>query len=100
MVSRQTLQKIFKNRTAPLNYNPLWVVKLAEAQIPEETKLIEALKNCTSVIGFCSCGCGDPYFIDPESEDWKFKENIILEREDGIDIILDVMKDFRIGAIE
>jgi hypothetical protein len=81
-------------------YDSSWLVELAERQLPEKPEIIEALKRCTSAVGFCGCGCGDPYFIDPESEEWDFLYNETLVRGDGIEIILDVMKSGRIGFVE
>ncbi|MDH3975423.1 MAG: hypothetical protein OEV42_14180 [Deltaproteobacteria bacterium] len=94
------MKKQFKDQIAPFPYDPAWLIKLAEKQIPEETEIIASLKSCTTIVGFCECGCGDPYFIEPDSSDWDFDYNKILEREDGIDIILDVMRNKRIGSIE
>lgn len=94
------MDKQYKDQIAPLPYDPTWLVELANIQIAEEKQIIESLKLCTTVVGFCGCGCGDPYFIDPESKDWDFDYNAVLEREDGTDIILDIMKDKRVGSIE
>lgn len=94
------MHKRFKDKIAPLPYDPTWLIELAKKQIPDEIDIIDSMKLCTSVVGFCGCGCGDPYFIDPESEDWDFDYNKVLEREDGIDIVLDIMKDKRIGRVE
>ena len=94
------MKKQYKDQIAPAPYDPTWLVELAEKQIPDEKQIIESLRLCTTVVGFCGCGCGDPYFINPKSEEWDFDYNEILEREDGIDIILDVMRDKRVGHIE
>lgn len=89
-----------QNLTIPLKYDPSWIVKLAENQYPDDENLIEALKKCKIVVGFCECGCGDPYFIDPNSKEWDFDDNLELLREDDIPIILDIMKDGRVGSLE
>jgi hypothetical protein len=94
------MRKQFEDQIAPLPYDPAWLIELANKQIPNETEIIASLKSCTTVIGFCDCGCGDPYFLDPDSDSWDFDYCEELIREDGIDIILDVMKDKRIGSIE
>jgi hypothetical protein len=94
------MDRKYKDQVAPLSYDPTWLIELAKKQIPNEKEIIESLKSCTTVVGFCGCGCGDPYFIDPESKDWDFDYNEELEKEDGIDIILDIMKDKRVGSIE
>jgi hypothetical protein len=87
-------------KIAPVEYDPSWVVKLAEEQIPEEVEVIENLKKCTTVVGFCRCGCGSPYFIDPKSKEWNFDYNEVLERKNDSDIIIDIMHDKKIGSIE
>ncbi|OPY88313.1 MAG: hypothetical protein A4E71_00524 [Smithella sp. PtaU1.Bin162] len=87
-------------KKTPCSYDPSWVVNLAESQMPEDAELINELKKCTKVVAYCGCGCGDPYFVRPHSEDWVFDHNVVLEREDGTDVILDVMKNGRIGGIE
>jgi len=73
---------------------------LAETKIADKLEIIENLKKCTMVIGFCGCGCGDPYFIDPNSKEWNCDYSEVLEREDGVDIIIDIMRDKTIGRIE
>lgn len=94
------MDKRYKDKIAPLPYDPTWLVELAKIQLPEKFELIASLKLCETIVGFCECGCGDPYFIDPKSDEWDFDYCEELEREDGIDIILDIMKDRRVGSIE
>ena len=94
------MDKNYKDISAPVQYDPAWLIELAKKQIPNEAEIIDSLKSCTTIVGFCGCGCGDPYFIDPDSEDWSFDYNVELQREDGVDIILDIMKNKRIGSIE
>jgi hypothetical protein len=94
------MDKKYEIQIAPLPYDSNWLIELAKKQIPNEKKIINSLKLCTTIVGFCGCGCGDPYFIDLESDDWDFDYNKVLKREDGIDIILDIMKDKRVGSIE
>ncbi len=92
--------KHHEGKIAPVEYDPSWVVKLAEEQIPEEVEVIENLKKCTTIIGYCDCGCGSPYFIDPKSEKWNFDYNKILEKDSNGNIILDIMRDKKIGSFE
>lgn len=92
--------KEYNGKVAPLKYDPTWVVNLAEEQIPEETEIIENLKKCTTILGFCNCGCGSPYFIDPDSHEWDFDYCEVLERKNNYEIVLDIMRDKRIGSIE
>jgi hypothetical protein len=97
----EKLRKKYKGKLAPSPYDPTWIVELAKKQIPEETEIINSLKLCTTVIGFCPCGCGEPYFIDPASKDWNVADNIELNKEDRWEtgIFVTVMTDGRIGTI-
>lgn len=88
-----------ENITAPVPYDPTWVVELAEKVIPEEKEIIEALKECTTIVGFCGCGCGEMYFIDTQSKEWNHSYDIILERENDFDVIISVMWSKKIGSI-
>jgi hypothetical protein len=87
------------------NYDPTWVVDLFEKKLnPENSEAMQILGNlrhCTKPVCYCSCGCGDPFFIDPKGKDWKLKENITAyDRESEILVILDIMEDLSIGSIE
>ena len=81
------------------------VIESAEDQIPkrtDKTDIINSLKLCITVVGFCNCGCGALYFIDPQSSDWSVEDNIVLDKEDhwGRGIILTVITGRRIGRLE
>jgi hypothetical protein len=93
------LRKTYKDKTAPLAYDPTWLVEAARSQIPDRPDIIESLKKSTTIVGFCPCGCGQPYFIDPRSRDWDFEENVILQAG-GKSVVLDVMGDGRVGSVE
>ncbi len=93
------LHRTYKDKTAPLPYDPTWLVEAAEKQIPEEQRIIESLKESTTIIGFCPCGCGKAYFIDPKSKSWDFDRSVTLQ-SNGKSAVLDVMRDGRVGAVE
>lgn len=93
------LHKTYKDKTAPLAYDPTWLVEAAEKQIPGERQIIESLKKSTVIVGFCPCGCGKRYFIDPGSKTWDFGKNVTLQG-DGKSAVLDVMRDGRVGSVE
>jgi hypothetical protein len=84
-------------------YDPTWVVELFQEQLnlelPEGRLILENLKRCTEPVSYCSCGCGDPYFIVPKSPAWKFRGNITAYKDHTL-VILDLMEDFSIGSIE
>jgi len=94
-VTNLNQRKIQHDKTS---YNPEWIVELAKKQIPNQKKVIESLKRCTKIVKFCNCGCGDPYFVKPD--EWDFDHNEVLVRDDGVEVILDIMKDNKVGAIE
>jgi ABC-type multidrug transport system fused ATPase/permease subunit len=73
------LRKRYKGKSAPLPYDPTWLVELAKEQIPEETEIINSLKLCTTIIGFDEYG--DIYFIDPKSVERNPRDNIRLYKK-------------------
>lgn len=81
-------------------YDPSWLVQLASEQRPEEEELLQALKRCTSKVGECECGCGDPFFVDPHSAEWKPAYHIELQRADGVPVIVTILCDGRVGSVE
>ena len=93
------LRKTYKDKVAPLSYDTTSLVMLAEKLIPEENQIIESLRKITTILGFCPCGCGQPYFLDTRSRDCDFGENITLVG-DGKTIILTVTKDKRVASIK
>ena len=84
-------------------FDPVWVVELFNDTLPSDFPHRElVLKNiakCTKPVGYCSCGCGSPYFIDSKGPDWKFMTNLCAYK-DHLEVILDVMEDYSIGFIE
>ncbi len=95
----KNLHKTYKDKVAPLPFDATWLIEAAEMQIPDERQIIESLKKSTTIIGFCPCGCGKTYFIDPNSKAWDVGRNVPLQG-DGKSAVLDVMKDGRVGAVE
>ncbi len=93
------LHQSYNDKLAPLPYDPAWLVEAAEKQIPDERQIIESLKKSTTIIGFCPCGCGKAYFIDPNSKAWDLGKSVTLQGN-GKTAVLDVMKDGRVGAVE
>lgn len=83
-------------------YDPQWLVKLAEEQMPEEPELAQALAACTRctresayMVYFVA-----PSFPNQPGSAWQFDENVILEDPQEGDLVLDVLKDGRIGGVE
>jgi hypothetical protein len=78
-------------------YDPSWLVALAEEQLPDSVELHEALRKCTRIRG--------NYFVNSRSpnkpgSEWQFDRSITLEHPDFDDVIIDVLKDGRVGSIE
>lgn len=79
-----------------------WIIDLIKEQEPDRTDLIEQLKKSDR-----KKWIRQPYihFISgarpnqPGSE-WQFEENIVLEHKSEGTIVLDILKDGRIGGIE
>jgi hypothetical protein len=85
-------------------YDPAWVVRLAKAQYPDDEWLHASLAACTSVAGYCDCGCGTPYFVhltpDGQGEESDFGMRIFLERDGGAVVTVDFLPDGRVACIE
>jgi hypothetical protein len=79
-----------------------YIIRLAEEQHPDRHDVINALKGCKN--GHWTSN-GYYRFIDstnanqPNSE-WQYEESIVLEQEGKKDIIIDLLKDGRIGGLE
>ncbi len=84
-------------------YDPSFILKLFRAKLNSESvearKVLESLATCTHPVAYCTCGCGDPYFVDPKSADWKFMTNLSLWHAKTV-YVLDIMEDWTVGAIE
>lgn len=79
-----------------------WIIDLIREQEPHRTDLIEQL-NKSEVRGWIRQPC--VRFVSGENAnqpgaEWQFEENIVLENETEGTIVLDVLKDGRIGGIE
>jgi hypothetical protein len=84
-------------------YDPTWVLELFRERLDpgchEACLILESLALCTHPVCRCSCGCGDPYFVDPKSPAWKFRTNVTAYRDHTL-VILDIMEDWSVGSIE
>jgi hypothetical protein len=83
-------------------YDPAWLVALAKEQYPDEPCFAEALARCTRRAEGCPSYM---YFVDPKDvnqpgAEWQFDQNIMLESDAEGMLILDVLKDGRIGGVE
>ena len=82
-------------------YDPQWLIELVKQQIPERSEIVAALEKCTRCFEESEAYI---YFVDsananePGSQ-WQFQKNIVLESPEG-EIVLDLLKDGRIGGVE
>lgn len=79
-------------------YDSSWLVKLAKEQYPDDISLHEELKKCTKIKS-------NIYFVDPRNpnctgSEWQFDKSITLIHPEMDEIVLDIMKDGRVGSIE
>lgn len=78
------------------------IIKLVMEQEPDRQDLIKALLETKG--GYWS-GNGYYQFVDSKyanqaGADWQHDESIVLEQENGGDIVIDLIKDGRVGGIE
>ena len=74
-----------------------WLVDLAEEQYPEDIELHNALRNCKTIKG--------NHFVSPKNPnqpgaEWQFDKSITLQHPEMNDIVIDILKDGRVGSIE
>ena len=83
-------------------FDPTWLVHLAEANRPGERQIAQSLAQCRRC---CQRSVAYWYFVDasnpnrPGSE-WQFDRNVLLEDRELGRLVLDVLKDGRIGGVE
>ncbi len=85
-------------------YDPSWLVELAKKEYPEDSWLYEALRQCNIKLLISD----DPamiYFVDPKNSNqpgskWIHDECIELESYEKGSIIIDILKNRKIGAVE
>jgi hypothetical protein len=83
-------------------YDPTWLVGLARNQVPEEPWLPQALGTCT-----CHFRHDETYvyFVDDSRPNepgsaWQFEFCVELESPTEGWLILDILKDRRVGGVE
>ncbi|MCT8341243.1 hypothetical protein MG296_14345 [Flavobacteriaceae bacterium TK19130] len=79
-----------------------WIIDLIKEQEPERTDLIEQLENLEIKEWFRQAYVRFVSGVRPNqpNSEWQFQENIELEHPTEGSIILDILKDGRIGGIE
>lgn len=79
-----------------------WIIKLIKEQELERTDLIEQLENSEIKEWFRQAYVRFESGFRPNqpNSEWQFEENIELEHSTEGTIVLDILKDGRIGGIE
>lgn len=79
-----------------------WIIELLKEQEPEKIELIKQLEQST-IKGWIR----QPYIYfvsaeraNQEGSEWQFAYNIVLDHDTEGTIVLDILKDGRVGGIE
>lgn len=83
-------------------YDPTWLVNLVRLEFPEEVALAVALADCTAPL---SAGPAYVRFVDVANpnapgSDWQFDRNVVLDSSPQGMVVIDLLKDGRVGGIE
>jgi len=83
-------------------YDPSWLVELAREQVAEEPWLPDALAGCRRAWKESDLYT---YFVTPHKQnlpggEWQFDYNIVLEHPTKGSLVLDILKDGRVGGVE
>jgi hypothetical protein len=83
-------------------YDPLWLVPLAQAQHADKPWLAAALATCTMCQRESDAYI---YFVDATNAnqpgaEWQFEENLWLVDTEQGDLVLDILRDHRVGGVE
>jgi len=99
LVYRWFIAPFARDRWRP--YDPAWLLGLAQQQWPEKIRLHQALSACTRASGDV------PYLhfvsarrANQAGAEWQFERNLHLEHPAYGDLVLDILKDGRVGGVE
>lgn len=86
----------------PQPYNPDWLAALATDQHPDQPWLADAFSRCTSVVKRTKYII---HFVDPThanrpGAEWQFDRNLCLKDPAEGNLVIDILKNERIGAVE
>lgn len=79
-------------------FDNTWLLESAKDKFPDDYELHNSIRECRKVMNGC-------YFVNPKNpnkpnSEWQFERSIILENTIEGDIVLDILKDGRVGSIE
>lgn len=85
-----------------MDFNPTWLIELAKAQKPEAKNFHTALEACTKTV---QEKVAYIYFISPKGGNkpgspWQYSHSVELECPKVGSMVVDMMKDGRVGGIE
>jgi len=80
-----------------VDFDPDWIIDLVKVQEPLRKDIIDALKKCKK--GYWNSKAW-VYFADKDGPEWQIAENFILNHETKGLIVLDLLKNGKIGGIE
>jgi hypothetical protein len=90
-----------------VDYDPSWLLPLAEKAFPDEPWLLESIKRCTKAMRkhaeaerLYTTYFVNPKEIDPSKPQWRFKTNKVIRVWSEGDIVLDILEGNLVGAIE
>jgi hypothetical protein len=80
-------------------YDPSWLVQLARDQAPE---LMSSLANCTTarVESDAYIHFVNPEFPNQPGSRWQMDRNVSLQHPEHGELVLDLLKDGRVGGLE
>jgi hypothetical protein len=84
------------------DYDPDWLVRLAKEQLPQEAWLHEAISRCRVARMESAAYI---HFVNPANpnmpgSEWQFQKNIVLNDPKQGELVLDILKDGRVGGVE
>lgn len=104
MVINGALAAAFVLRRRPkwIAYDPAWLVDASERQYPDQPQLVAALARCTRA---CRESRAYIHFVAPErpnqpGSEWQFERNLLLEKTAHGTLVLDILRDGRVGGVE
>ena len=83
-------------------FDPRTFIDAARREYPDQPWIAEALGQCSAAFSASKCIV---HFVDPARPNkpgsaWQIRENIVLESTADGAVVLDILEDGRVGAIE
>lgn len=80
------------------SFDNSWLLESALDKFPQDYHLHSGIRGCKKILNGC-------YFVSPENanksgSEWQFEKSITIEDTKYGDVVLDILKDGRVGSIE